>query len=85
MTERTSRQAAEGSFLTDRSIYYLMVPLFYCKNARVDLRLPILYASPRFTEYTFVHFFLFVEDSLFHGKHTYHKTYWLIGRVAVIL
>lgn len=80
MTERTGRQGTEGFFLTDRSIYYLMVPLFYCKRTQVHFQLHILY-----TYTIYVCILLFMKNSLFNAECTYSNGPRLIGPVTVIL
>ncbi len=80
MTERTGRQGTEGFFLTDRSIYYLMVPLFYCKSTWVCFHLHILC-----TYAIYLCILLFMKNKLFNGRRTYCNTPWLIVPVAVIL
>lgn len=65
MTESTYRQRSERFFLANRRIYYLMVPLFYCRSTRVDFWMPstdILYTVR-------LHILLLKKSSLFNGEH----------------
>lgn len=75
MTERTCRQGTGRFFLTNRSIYYLMAPLFHGKSTWVDFCM--LYTDILHTMYLCI--------LLLMGSILIKNMPWLIDPVTVIL